>query len=366
MMNPARTQRVWLLSAFLLLLSVPGMVFARATCVSGLDQMTTHDGARLFMASSSYDGLAANQALDAVQRIAQADGYVIATKPSYDTATPSLGLGKPPSPTATLVQIQPPSRISFTSIVPAGAQVDPQEVRTRLCALVAGFDAGRPASSGQSSGGKTAVERLEESRTTIPETRPSVNLLKPGVPFDLASAKAALEPGHSIIRGQVCGAWRGNLVLGTQPVALYPATTYLEQLVALAKKAKPGRDRVLMDPEMASVRMVAKPNDNGEFQFSQMKPGKYYLVTSISALLGGSRDVYAGTVTTGYGSADVYTSQDFSYGSEGQIERFVKVRKDGAEVKVTMQPPISPFSHAGLGGSILGCSKFGMKVSHGL
>ena len=363
-----KARGVDLFAMFLALTATPGLSVASDSCASNLHEETMRDGAQLYVASSTYEGLSVHQALDGVRIMATADGYLIATKPDYGSSSPSLGIGKPPSPAPTLIQIQPPAGISFTTIVPSGVHVDAQDVRKRLCALVDKFDSGRPPVAGQHQPVETAVEKLEKSRTTIAVTKPSVNLLKPSVPFDLNAAKASLEPGRSIIRGQVCGAWRGNLVLGTRPVLLYPASAYLEQLVTLAKKAKPGKDQVLTDPDMVFARMEAKPNENGEFQFSKMKPGRYFLMTSISAILGGSRDVYAGHVTTGYGSANVYTTQNFSYGSDGEITRFVEVRKDGDKVKVTMQPSISinPLTaQRGLGGSIFGCSKLGMKVSHG-
>ncbi|CAM5273769.1 hypothetical protein [Rhodanobacter lindaniclasticus] len=349
---------------FLALMVVPAVGMATESCLDNVHVVTVSDGARFFTAMSTHAGSSVRQAFDDVRKIATADGYVIAAEPDYGSSNPSMGIGRPPSPVPTLIQIQQPAGISFTSIVPPGTES--KDVPKRLCAMVGKFEAGRPIESSQAESAKTVAETLEQSRTTIPVTKPVVNVLKPTVPFDLDAAKAALEPGHSIIRGQVCGSWRGNLVLGTQPVLLYPATPYLQQVLALGKKAKPGKDRVLTDPDLIFARMEAKPNENGEFQFSRMKLGKYYLVTSISAVLGGSRDVYAGHVDTGYGSGNVYTNQNFSYGSDAGIERIVDVKKDGGTVKVTMQPHISPFNHPGLGGSILGCSKFGMKVSHGM
>jgi hypothetical protein len=289
---------------------------------------------------------------------------VIAIEPDYSSPNPSMGIGKPPSPVPTLIQVQQPLGISFTSIVPSSNAS--KDVPEQLCAIVGELEAGRPVVPDQIEPARTAAKTLEQSRTTIPVSKPVVNILKPNVPFDLAAAKAALEPGHSVIKGQVCGSWQGNLVLGSQPVLLHPATPYLQQILALGKKARPGKDRVLTDPDLVVARMEAKPNENGEFQFSQMKLGRYYLVTSISALLGGSRDVYAGHVDTDYGSGNVYTSQNFSFGSDAGIERIVDVKKDGDTVKVTIQPPISPFNHSRLGGSILGCSKLGKQVSHGM
>ncbi|MFC5439892.1 hypothetical protein [Rhodanobacter ginsenosidimutans] len=348
---------------FLALMAAPAIGMATALCADSLHVVTASDGARLFTATSTHAGLSVRQTFDDVRKIAAADGYVIAIEPDYSSPNPSMGIGKPPSPVPTLVQVQQPSGISFTSIVPPGNAS--KGVPERLCAMVGKFEAGRPAVPNQFEPAMTA-ETLEQSRTTIPVTKPVVNILKPDVPFDLAAAKAALEPGRSTIRGQVCGSWRGNLVLGSQPVLLYPVTPYLQQILALGKKAKRGKDQVVTDPDLVVARMEAKPNENGEFQFSRMKLGEYYLVTSISAVLGGSRDVYAGHVDTDYGSGNVYTSQNFSFGSDAGIERIVEVKKDGDTVKVTMQPHISAFNHSGLSGSILGCSKFGKEVSRGM
>lgn len=364
MMILLNTRRVRTSVLFLLLMAVPAIGMATASCTDNVHVVTVSDGARFFTATSSHAGLSVRQAFDDVRKIAAADGYVIATEPDYSSPNPSMGIGKPPSPVPTLIQMLQPAGLSFTSIVSPGN--DSKNVAERLCAMVGKFEAGRPVGPDQFDPAKSAAEALEQSRTTIPVTRPVVNILKPSVPFDLAAARAALEPGQSTIRGKVCGSWRGNLVLGSQPVFLYPATPYLQQVLALGKKAKAGKDQVLTDPDLVVARMEAKPNENGEFQFSRMKLGKYYLVTSISALIGGSRDVYAGHVDTDYGSGNVYTNQNFSYGSDAGIERIVDVKKEGDTVKVTMQPHISPFNHSGLGGSILGCSKFGMKVSHGM
>jgi hypothetical protein len=350
------------------LVMVSPISMASVSCTNGIHEVTTREGAKLFMAESTYAGISAHQALDKVKNIATSDGYVVVAAPNYSSPTPSLGIGKPPSPIPMLVQIQQAAGISFTAILPPGMQGDSKDVRVRLCGLVDKFDAGRPVVPGAGEPVRATAETLEESRTTIPEAKPVINTLKPSVPFDLAAAKAALEPGHSIITGQVCAGWKGNLVLGSRPVLLYPATPYLDQIIALGKKAKPGKDKVQMDPDLVIARMEAKPNTDGEFQFSQMKPGRYYLSTSIEAMIGGSVDVYAGHVSTDYGSANVYTSQNFSYGSGTQIEKFVDVKKDGDTIKVTMQPPLvfSPFQQSGLSGALEGCRSWGRKVSHSL
>jgi len=110
------------------------------------------------------------------------------------------------------------------------------------------------------------------------------------------------------------------------------------------------------DPAVFETRMGATANSMGEFQFSQMKPGRYFVTTQISSVLGGSRDVYAGSVQGAYGSANVYRAESYTFGAEKEMSEYIDVRNDGDVVKVTLQPSISvnPF-RCGLTGSLLGC-----------
>lgn len=354
--------------ALLVALSFPGLSIASAHCANNTHEITAPDGARFITNISSYTGLGDREALAEVRRIAVARGYLIAIEPDYSSPAPGMGIGKPPSPNPTMIQLDHQTyAISFTTIVSPGAQADIAEVRVQLCDLVDEFESGRAAAPRQDRPNTADMGSSEDPRTTIPEEKPRLNLLKPSAPFDLVAAKDALKPGHSIIRGQACGGWEGNLVYGSQPILLYPVTPYLEQLIALDKKADPVKDRVITDPQAVATRMEAKPNDRGEFQFSQMKPGRYYLLTTISAIFGGSHDVYAGRVSTDFGSAAVYTNQNFTFTSGNAIGKFVDVQDDGDRIKVTLQPRISPFRQAGLAGSILGCRKLpGMAVHRGL
>ena len=351
--------RVVRLCVVLCALSIwPAVSAASTSCESNFKELKTQDGGTFYMTLSSYEAIGARQALDQYKRIAADQGYELVAPPDYSAAEPGMAIGRSPSPNPIMIMItRQASTISLTTIVARGTRANAEEERARLCELVAQFDAGR-SGAGQGRGPRQTSEQLrEQSRTTIPEAIPSMRVLSPSVPFDRSSAKAALEPGRSVIRGQACGTYNGSVAFAAgSKVLLYPATPYWEQLVRISKKAKPGKDQVVPDPEAVATRMEATANSKGEFQFSQMKPGRYFLVTVLSVVLGGSRDVYAGRVEGAYSSANVYTTEDYTFDAANELSEFVEVRNDGDLVKVTLQPPITanPF-HRGLGGSILGC-----------
>lgn len=333
-------------------------VAAASTCTQGFTEMKLQDGGTFYTTVVAYPSLDVKAAFEQYRTIASEDGYTIVSPPDYGSAHPMLVIGKVPSPHPVAITINDASSsVVLTTIVARGDRADPAEERMRLCTLVAEFDA-RRAGGGSARGTRETAEALErESRTALPDAIPSLRVLEPKVAFDRAAAKAALEPGNSVIRGQACALGNGQLTFASgAEVYLFPATPYLEELVRLSKKAKPGRDQVVPDPEAIATRMVAKANGRGEFQFSKMKPGRYFIMTRISALLAGSRDVYAGRVDTGYGSANVYRQESYTVGAQNELSEYVNVRKDGDVVKVTLQPPITanPF-HRGLSGSLLGC-----------
>lgn len=351
----SRARRARFLVLLVAAVAWPSLGAAAPSCTSAFTELKAPDGATFYRTASSYPGLDVRQALEQYRKIATDDGYLLVTQPDATAAIPSMGIAKPPSPHPTAIMVdRASSSISLTTIVAPGQRVDAAAERTRLCGLVAQFEAGR---AGTRAPRETAEQAQQRSRTTIPEAIPSVRVVSPGAVFDAAAAKAALAPGRSVIRGQACASYNGAIAFASgSQVFLYPATPYLEEFIRLSKKAKPGRDQLVPEPEALSTRMEATANAKGEFQFSQMKPGRYFLLTSISALLGGTHDVYAGRVENNYASANVYRAEEYTFDDASQLSQFVDVRRDGDVVKVTLQPPITPNPfHHGLRGSILGC-----------
>lgn len=327
---------------------------AGATCMDSFKELKSPDGATFYMTSSSYPSMDVRRAFEQYEKIVLDEGYTVVASPNYDDKTPSMAIGRLPSPHPTAIMVDKgASTISLTAIVLKGLRANPAEERARLCALVAEFDAFQSGAGPR----KTAEQRQQQERTTIPEPIQSLRMLSPEIPFDRAAAQAALEAGRSVIRGQACGHYKGSIAYAAgSKVFLYPATPYLSELTRISKRAKPSMERMVPDPAVFEARMEATANSMGEFQFSQMKPGRYLVTTQISALLGGSRDVYAGSVQGAYGSADVYRAESYTFGAENELSEYIDVRNDGDVVKVTLQPSVSanPFRR-GLTGSLLGC-----------
>ncbi|MFZ2269935.1 MAG: hypothetical protein WAV95_20355 [Azonexus sp.] len=121
-------------------------------------------------------------------------------------------------------------------------------------------------------------------------------------PFDEAYAKAALAKGSSTIKGVVfhkianggkeAGRDAGllNFARGTPmpnvKVFLYPATEHAKELIRLENENRSARAwrKVQLksfagDPRVSSYRLMATSDANGLFEFTEMRPGNYLLVT---------------------------------------------------------------------------------------
>ena len=327
--------------------------YAAAPCEDAFQVFKAPDGATFNITTLPWAGTNARDVLGQYDAVVSALGYKRVSAPVYSEAAPALVVSHPSSPHPVVITANPAaSSVSLAVLVAPGLTADPAAERTRLCDLAAEVHArstGAP--------GLTAEQRQLRQRTSIPKPVHSVRLLEPTVPFDAQAAKAALQPGRSIIRGQACGHWNGAMALASgSTVRLYPATPHFEQVMKLGRSARPGKDSVVPDPAMLEVRMEAVANERGEFQFSQMRPGRYYVVTTVGATFAGTHDVYAGRVENGFGSANVYRAEGFTFSDDDQLGEFVEIGRDGDVVKVTLQPPISanPFRR-GMRGSILGC-----------
>lgn len=328
-------------------------------CETHFKEMRTEDGGRLYTTDVRYPSVDSRKVLDQFSSLAKQRGYIVISPADVSGDIATLGIAKPPAPGPIMITANPAaSVVSVTSMVPAGAHADPVHERTVVCDLLSGFDAathGRPVAAARNTSGE---DENDASRTTLPTAIPSVNLVSPKSRFDAAAARAALKPGNAAIRGQACGGAANGALAYASSVALFPATPYLEELLRLEKTSRPGRDTLVPEPDALTIRMVAKADSEGRFQFSRMKPGRYYLTTTIGGVFGATRDVQVGRVEDAFGGANVYAKQDYTFDAESSIGKFVSVGQDGEIVTVLMQPPISanPF-RKGMRGSILGCHR---------
>ncbi len=97
--------------------------------------------------------------------------------------------------------------------------------------------------------------------------------------FDPKVAKTALERGTSTIKGRICSFSNGQVYWGTNVrVALYPMTPYFEEWYQLREAKEDKNTSVRMSAEVVKYRVETDSNSKAEFQFTEMRPGKYFRV----------------------------------------------------------------------------------------
>lgn len=177
----------------------------------------------------------------------------------------------------------------------------------------------------------------------------------PSLPFDEAATAHALEPGAASVRGVASTKsntiGQGESILrslaksylaprGTT-VTLFPATPYFEEWYALRKKHRDGKKLAVMSNLAYSYRIVTKVVDNqGNFEFRGLKPGKYYLEASIVFTQQLSQRVQTGTeISASDGNLfvnPIYTRYAYAKADRGFVEEFIEVPPgvDSVEVKL--------------------------------
>ncbi len=136
--------------------------------------------------------------------------------------------------------------------------------------------------------------------------------VEPKTPFDEAAAKAQLEPGTATIRGTVSAkenkalvpalniskshyAYKGTIV------TLMPHSAYLDEWLSLEKKLrrKATLEKASISAQANSYRILTKVIDEkGGFEFTGLRPGKYFIYADVNFVKTGSSFVQTGTSTT--------------------------------------------------------------------
>lgn len=246
--------------------------------------------------------------------------------------------------------------LTILSILPEGMSAQPEDMRKDMCSLLA-------AAKGPA---KPAVT-TEQARTAPPSSSKPVIDLKFQTIFNLQQAQSALGPGDATITGQACSSNSGVLFLArNQNILLLPVTPYLQEWLKLRDKVKPGRSQLELSPAFLATNMVAMTNHEGEFMFRNMKPGQYYLLTTMDSSVSGSREVYMGSARTdAHTITDYYETQDYTNSMSKLADKIVSV-KAGETVKLTLTPRM------GLGvllgnnngsAGIFGCRRIGRQVA---
>lgn len=156
-----------------------------------------------------------------------------------------------------------------------------------------------------------AIGISNESRAQIRTEQPPDKII-PQTPFDEAAAKQSLAEGTSMIQGVACSITEGRVYMAENTtVTLYPDTPHLREWIKLGNDK--GFAVVRMSPAATKYRIEATTDEGGRFQFTKIKPGKYFLLS--------------------------YYKLDLTDGEENwtvgrSLERFVEIKNDGETIKI--------------------------------
>lgn len=182
----------------------------------------------------------------------------------------------------------------------------------------------------------------------------------PGTWFDKEGAAKALEKGTSAIRGvaHTRGTKEGSdrILLGTvkigtkkfatkgTTVTLFPLTPYFQEYFELRKKYKPGGKKVaVISNEAYEYRLTTTvADDKGNFQFTDLKPGKYMVEAMVTFTKKGSYAVQTGR-EVGYNvygqevsSTPLYSSYSMFWNQSNYVSEVVDITAEEVIVDVTL------------------------------
>lgn len=173
----------------------------------------------------------------------------------------------------------------------------------------------------------------------------------PQVFFNSAQAENALQKGTASIKGMAFAvdAVAGERVMardGTQ-VLLFPYTDYLDEWLNLTNKNKNNIHSVYLLPEVFEYRRETTTDSYGNYTFSNLKPGKYYIETIVdynsTALATEQTGTYSfynmdryGNMTGG--SVPTYDIYSYKYATAKRLFKVVEIDKEGETIKANLKP----------------------------
>lgn len=177
--------------------------------------------------------------------------------------------------------------------------------------------------------------------------------------FNKEEALAKLEKGNSVIVGTAFArdhnGGRSIAVMNINKaqyaprgtvVSIIPNSDYLEEWKEVNRKiAKKNKiPKVPIDTNVAAcIKKTTVYDDKGHFEFTNLMPGEYILITSFGYTHQYSYSYYAGTSYLMHpsgavlSSSDVYKSANAATGATAEIEMKVTVKKDGDKVDVNLK-----------------------------
>lgn len=167
----------------------------------------------------------------------------------------------------------------------------------------------------------------------------------PSTPFNEEETAKQMEEGTAVISGTAKIKKKGRIYFPGKKdqINLFPATGYIMEFAELKKKYNKGKKIATMSNEAFTYRIEGRTiDDQGSFEFRDLKPGKYYIVTWIDYEKKASYQVRTGTENgfNQYGnlvySAPIYTNYTYNYSVEMEVSGVVEVKADGEKVSVVI------------------------------
>lgn len=174
-----------------------------------------------------------------------------------------------------------------------------------------------------------------------------IKTIYPDLKFDENLASNALEKGTATIKGVLFtrekngyGIKRGPKIFAANVIVnLFPVTPYLDSWFELRRKKESKRTKVEMSNEAAKKCLETKTDDDGNFVFSKLKPGRYFLQSFIHSEYDyyktvdtGQRDVNSAGDVTAYTKNVYYTNNQ-----DERIEKFVDVKSNEEIIEIKLK-----------------------------
>ena len=167
----------------------------------------------------------------------------------------------------------------------------------------------------------------------------------PATPFNEAETARQMEKGTASIQGTATLKKKGKDNFGVKgsQILLFPVTPYFTEFLELKKKFNSRKKQASMSPVAFTYRVEGRfIDDKGTFQFTNLKPGRYYIISWIAFARQKTVAVQTGTSTSynvyGYALASSPIYEDYHYDVfiENEVSGYVDVKQAGAITNVVI------------------------------
>lgn len=167
----------------------------------------------------------------------------------------------------------------------------------------------------------------------------------PTTPFNEAETAKLMEKGTATIQGTATLKKKGKDNFGVKgsQILLFPVTPYFTEFLELKKKFNSRKKQASMSRTAFTYRVEGRfVDDKGTFQFTNLKPGKYYIISWIAFARQKTVAVQTGTSTSynvyGYalGSSPIYEDQHYDVFIENEVSGFVEVKDPAGVMNVVI------------------------------